>query len=107
MIWMPSRCVTVVRPVIILHEGQEDSQEFGRARELLAAARFRGFLGFGYLKDNIKRLKVDTWLTAGAPGAWGTTFGMTAGEVNRMQRLFPKTHPVNVLSADCLGGVRE
>ncbi len=103
----PSSAQAVAERLIILHEGQDDSSEFKRARELLAAARFRAFLGFGYLRENVKRLKVESWLTAGAQAPWGTTFGMTPGEVNRMQRLFPNTHPVNVLSADCLSAVRD
>ena len=44
---------------------------------------------------------------SGAQAPWGTTFGMTPGEVNRMQRLFPNTHPVNVLTQDCLSAVRD
>jgi hypothetical protein len=103
----PGAARGVARQLIILHEGQDDSPEFVRARELLAAARFRAFLGFGYLKDNVRRLKVSTWLVPGTQSPWGTTFGMTSGEVSRMQRLFPANYPVNVLSADSLGAVRE
>lgn len=94
--------------LIILHEGVDDSPQFVRARELLAGARFRAFLGFGYLKENVKRLKVETWVASGgAPAPWGTTLGMTSGEINRMQRLFPNTHSVNLLNADCHAAVRE
>jgi hypothetical protein len=103
----PAAVRAAAKGLIILHEGVDDSPEFEKARELLNAARFRAFLGFGYLKENVERLKVDTWLRVGTAPASGTTLGMSSGEVIRMQRMFPTSLPVKVLHADCLAGVRE
>lgn len=93
--------------LLVLHEGVDDSSELVVARQLLMQAQQRFFLGFAYLKENVTRLRVNTWLTGRGLAPWGTTHGMTTGEVERTQRLFPPGHQLQVLPKKCIDAIRE
>ncbi|MDB6157769.1 MAG: hypothetical protein JWO04_1475 [Gammaproteobacteria bacterium] len=97
---------TTADRLIVLHEGEVDSDELVEARQFLINSKIRVFLGFGYLKENATRLKVNTWIKDGTWAPFGTTLGLSSGEILRMQRLFPATHPVNPVAGDCLAGLR-
>lgn len=68
----------------IIHETHADKdEEFVEARKLLASAEKVLFLGFGYHKENLARLKIDQ-LPDGI--ASGTSYGMTDLERINCQR---------------------
>lgn len=48
---------------IIYDKLELDNPEFKQARQILSAARRIYFLGFGYHKDNLERLKIKSYLT--------------------------------------------
>lgn len=48
---------------IIYEKLEYDNPEFKRARQILSAARRIYFLGFGYHKDNLERLKIKSYVT--------------------------------------------
>ena len=74
----------------ILHEGQEDSPQFSRARKLLMEASTICFLGFGYHPTNIWRLGLKTMAAMRSyPKVWGTTLGLTRAECVEIQKLLP------------------
>jgi len=49
--------------IIIVHEANKETSEFQKAHELLSQADCVYFLGFGFNKDNARRLKIDTILS--------------------------------------------
>jgi hypothetical protein len=48
--------------IIIVHEANKETDEFKKAHELLSQANYVYFLGFGFNKDNVERLKIKTLL---------------------------------------------
>lgn len=48
--------------IIIVHNANEQTTEFQQAQELLTKAQIVYFLGFGFNKDNVRRLKIETLL---------------------------------------------
>ena len=47
----PRKVMEAATSLIVLHESVDDSPEFEKAREYVASADVRAFLGFGYLKE--------------------------------------------------------
>ncbi len=93
--------------IIVLHEGKDDSDELKVARGMLEGSEVKLFLGFGFLEDNLRRLRLGDWLRPGKQAAFGTTFGLTEGELRRIRKLFPATHPLTPINGKCEAGVRE
>ena len=59
---------------IIYDKVELDNAEFKQARQLLSAARRIYFLGFGYHKDNLERLKITSYVRYTSPTAPTETF---------------------------------
>ena len=60
-----SRCPAVKQGgenIIIVHNANEETAEFQQAHELLAKAKKVYFLGFGFNKDNVRRLRIEMLL---------------------------------------------
>lgn len=72
----------------IIHEDIDDDPQFIEAHKLLSQAHFICFLGFGYDKTNLERLKLHDV----APEAkyFGTAYDKTPAEVNELVDFLPK-----------------
>jgi hypothetical protein len=92
--------------IIVLHEGVDDSPELKRARDMLTQAQFRVFLGFSYIPENVRRLRPKEWLKDG-PAARGTTYGLTTGEIERVQSMFRPTRDLVINPGKCLNAMRD
>jgi len=79
------QCTSAIR---ILHEDTIDDPELDEARELLMHARVICFLGFGYHYVNIRRLRLE--LLPGDSELFGTAYGKTAQEQERIRPYLPK-----------------
>jgi hypothetical protein len=101
--------------VKILSEGSEDSTEFGQARDLLLHANRVFFLGFGYHRENLRRLGVPGVLCRDRPPSAGnraetagTAFGLKRGERRAAKGLFKGTlDDLGPEDQDCLLFLRE
>ena len=65
-----------VEKIIVLSEADKNSAEFERAFKSLLEAERIFFLGFGYLEQNLKRLKIDVVNKIGKASIYGTTLGI-------------------------------
>jgi hypothetical protein len=72
----------------VMHEGVHHSVEFKNAIEWLARPDLKNvcFLGFGYHKMNLERLKMRTW---GRARIFCSRHGITDAELEQIKRLFP------------------
>ncbi|MBW8034688.1 MAG: hypothetical protein FVQ79_03275 [Planctomycetes bacterium] len=68
--------------IIIVHEANKETDEFKKAHELLSQADCVYFLGFGFNKDNVERLKIKTLLNKSLSRgtAQGTAHGLPLQE---------------------------
>ena len=76
-----SRCPAVKQGgenIIIVHNANEETAEFQQAQKLLVGAQRVYFLGFGFNKDNVRRLKIETLL--GNKRIEGTAFNLPLQE---------------------------
>lgn len=95
----------------IVHESDADKdKEFVNARKLIASADRIFFLGFGYHKENLARLKIDD-LPSGGREVLGTSYNMTDKERKhcRTVKCFNKIRlPIKYVSGEkVLGFLRE
>jgi len=75
---LPGVAFAVKESIKIMHEGATDNLALGRAAQLVGEAEVICFLGFGYLEENLKRLRLDRR----KPDAvvWGSAYGLGYGE---------------------------
>jgi len=71
--------------IIIVHDANEQTTEFKQAHELLAKAQRTYFLGFGFNKDNVRRLKIRELLKS--VSTKGTAFNLPLQERQYIQNL--------------------
>ena len=71
--------------IIIVHEANKETPEFKKAHELLSQADYVYFLGFGFNKDNVERLKINPLLQR--VQTRGTALGLPRQEKLYIQRL--------------------
>jgi len=69
----------------IVSEGVERDREFNYARQLIDESEFVCFLGFGYLRENVKRLGFPRKLPV---PPWGSAFDVREGEQGPVKTLF-------------------
>jgi hypothetical protein len=75
------------KAIKIMYEGgSDDNLALGQAQKLVREAQVICFLGFGYLQENLKRLRLDQ-RTDGAE-VWGSAFGLGAGQMAPIQTFF-------------------
>jgi len=85
------KCVTEIK---IIPELADETEEFRQAHKLIGEARKLCFLGFGYHRTNISRLRVPeiltSTMTAIGPyhGLLGSAYGLAKDERRRVQLLF-------------------
>jgi hypothetical protein len=71
-----SRVFVGAAGIKIIHEGAPGDQEFVEARQLISQAAEVVFMGFGYGRTNVERLKLDETLIG--KSVLGSSVGMTA-----------------------------
>lgn len=69
-----------IKNIKIIHEGVEGDPQFSQAHELLSEAEVVCFLGFGYDKTNLERLKVGEIFSKGNKRIYGSSYGFTPNE---------------------------
>jgi hypothetical protein len=75
------------KAIRIMYEGgRDDNLALGQAQKLVREAEVICFLGFGYLQENLTRLRLDQ-RTDGAD-VWGSAFGLGAGQMQPIQTFF-------------------
>lgn len=87
--------LNISQQIKIIHEADVDNDpEFTQAHDLLANAHKIYFLGFGYLEENLKRLKIaDLTQTLPAPNGQysraitGTSIGLGAARISRITEI--------------------
>lgn len=76
------------KEIRIVHEGLPDDPQFKQAHDWLSKAEVVCFLGFGYHKSNVERLRLDL-VQQGAP-VYGSVYGMMSSEVDGIRPMFAK-----------------
>jgi hypothetical protein len=71
------------REIRIVYEAVPDDPQFRQAHDWLSNAEVVCFLGFGYLKSNIERLRIDVVPTERY--VFGSAFGLTTVEVDAIK----------------------
>ena len=89
----------------IIHEDAGDDQVFQRAHQLIAQAARLIFLGFGYHRDNVRRLMLPT--TPAKARLYGSCFGFTKLETEDIKKLFPKGIVLGYYMYDVLDFLRN
>jgi hypothetical protein len=93
----PEIVMKAAAEIKVLHEGDENNNEFRRARELMTAADAILFLGFGYHAENMRRLQVPFDRLDGRAASssikqirqiFGTVYKLTGPETNIIQHLY-------------------
>jgi hypothetical protein len=75
------------KAIKIMHEGgSEENLALGRAQKLVRDAEIICFLGFGFLQENLKRLRLDQ--RNDTAEVWGSAYGLGAGQVAPIQTFF-------------------
>ena len=90
----------------IIHEGILQDQEFTRALEALSAAKRIVFLGFGYNKVNVERLRPKEWRSLQDP-VLGSAFGLTELEKTVARRYIEHRTEFGEKDWDVLRYLRE
>ncbi len=78
---------------IIYDKLELDNAEFKQARQLLSAARRIYFLGFGYHKDNLERLKIKSYFTYSQIGSTDTFSKTVEGTAFKLSQDLKDTIP--------------
>lgn len=73
----------------VVNEPIDNNPVFQQAHEVLAAAEYVVFLGFGYLPENVARLQLDECCNANTV-LIGTAFDITTSEQGFVKQLFPR-----------------
>jgi len=72
----------------IMHEGATDNPALERAQQLIQDADVICFLGFGYLAENLQRLRLD--LRRDGAQVWGSAHGVGGGELTPILNFFAR-----------------
>jgi hypothetical protein len=75
---LPGVAHAVKESIKIMHEGGANNLALGRASQLIREADVICFLGFGYLEENLKRLRLDRRKRDAV--VWGSAYGLGHGE---------------------------
>lgn len=86
----------------IIHENIDNSKSFKEAQKLLERSHKIQFLGFGYNKTNLERLKILNFTNKTIQG---TCVGLADAEKGYVTKLFHESFksPIQLLSGDTLG----
>ncbi len=101
------KCVTEIK---IMSDLADETEEFRQAHKLISEARKLCFLGFGYHRTNVSRLRVPEILTSldSQHGLLGSAYGLAKAERARVQILFlPKEILLGRSNQDALDFIRN
>jgi hypothetical protein len=92
----PEIVAAAAKGITILHQGNDDSPEFQQAQELFKKADSILLLGFGYPRENMRRLNLPFLRLRGQTvphdtrpvQIWGTAYGLTEAEASRLRVLY-------------------
>jgi len=76
----PENIEICINNIKIIHEGIEDNPQFSQAHQLLSEAEIICFLGFGYDKTNLDRLRVREIFVKADKEIFGSAKGLTPKE---------------------------